>query len=44
MSDKDQETNEVGTDLDDGAAPTYEDGSPIEAPPEPHPTKPDSDQ
>jgi hypothetical protein len=44
MAGKDQETNPVNTDLDDGAEPTYEDGSPVESPPEPHPTKPDSDQ
>jgi hypothetical protein len=44
MGDKDQEANGVGTDLDDGAEPTYEDGSPVESPPEPHPAKPDSDQ
>jgi hypothetical protein len=43
MGDKDQETNGVGTDLDDGAGPAYEDGSPIEEPLEPHPTTPDSD-
>ena len=41
MGDK-QETNRVGTNLDDGAEPSYEDGSPIEPPPEPHPTQPDS--
>jgi hypothetical protein len=37
-----QQTNPVGTTLDDGAEPVYEDGSPVEFPPEPHPTQPDS--
>ena len=38
----DEQTGEVGTDLDDGAEPSYEDGSPVESPPEPHPTQADS--
>lgn len=33
----DRETDEVGTELDDGAEPSYEDGSPVEpeSPPDP---------
>jgi hypothetical protein len=39
-----QQTNTVGTELDDGAEPAYEDGSPVEPAPEPNPTRPDSDE
>jgi hypothetical protein len=40
----DRQRGEVGTDLDDGAEPSYEDGSPVESPAEsePEPTQPDS--
>jgi hypothetical protein len=37
-----QQRDAVGTSLDDGADPSYEDGSPLEGPPEPNPTQPDS--
>jgi hypothetical protein len=37
-----QQTNPIGTELDDGAEPAYEDGSLVEPPPEPNPTRPDS--
>jgi hypothetical protein len=37
-----QPRDAVGTSLDDGAEPGYEDGSPLEVPPEPNPTQPDS--
>jgi hypothetical protein len=37
-----QRSNAVGTRLDDGAEPVYEDGSPVEVPPEPNPTQPDT--
>jgi hypothetical protein len=37
-----QESNRVGTSLDDEAEPAYEDGSTPESPPEPKPTEADS--
>jgi hypothetical protein len=37
-----QESNRIGTSLDDDADPVYEDGSPVELPLEPNPTRPDS--
>jgi hypothetical protein len=37
-----QQTNHIGTSLDDDAEPAYEDGSPVESPLEPNPTRPDS--
>jgi hypothetical protein len=41
MGDQEQPSS-VGTRLDDGAEPVYEDGSPVEATPEPNPTQADS--
>ena len=38
----DRDPDEVGTDLDDGAEPSYEDGSPVESPATPDPTRSDS--
>ena len=38
----DRQSDEVGTGLDDGADPSYEDGSPVESPPEAEPAEPDS--
>ena len=37
----DRDADEVGTELDDGAEPSYEDGSPVESPPAPDPGRPD---
>jgi hypothetical protein len=38
----DEKQSSVGTGLDDGAEPVYEDGSAVESPPEPKPTQADS--
>ena len=42
LMDDERHADEVGTELDDGAEPSYEDGSPVESPPAPDPARPNS--